>query len=357
MPRVVRVVCGLAVVVGVLGEVRPAEAQWRRYPRGYGRYGWGGFAQDPASGYMAGLGSFARGEGAYEVQHAQAQSLNEQTAVRWNQELRARQQELQAERAKKAARDRVATDARLVRDYLENGTTLNQLLYRIASFDPLAIRAARVGAPLSAQAIREIPFEWDSEAISLCLDQMLGRGELPESLASEELAPERQALSKAVQKAIAEDRTGDVSPAAAKAVSSAVNALHAKYESKVSTLEPSYSDGEVVLTTLGSLTRLLNDPGMKKALAELEQMKEVSVGKLVAFMQAFNLRFGPATTPDQVALYAELGRLLPQVLEQLSKSPPPDAPPSASKSDMPSAAREAFKGMNWKDLEAHSRSK
>jgi len=55
-------------------------------------------ATDPASGYMAGLGSFARGQGVYELLDAKAQAINVQTMTQWNQQLRARQKELQQQK-------------------------------------------------------------------------------------------------------------------------------------------------------------------------------------------------------------------------------------------------------------------
>ena len=60
-----------------------APAQWF-YPIGYGRYGWGGWGSDPAAGLMAGLGSYARGKGAYELDKAKADAINAKTAIAWN---------------------------------------------------------------------------------------------------------------------------------------------------------------------------------------------------------------------------------------------------------------------------------
>ena len=75
---------------------------------------------------------------------------------------------------------------------LRDGTTLNNLLYQILDSDPKAARTGRVKAPISPAAIREIPFEWDSEAISVCLDQMTGRDSLPPALMQPAFAEEPQ---------------------------------------------------------------------------------------------------------------------------------------------------------------------
>src|SRR4051794_14336167 len=103
MPRILQVAC--LVAMGVGGVAEQAHAQ-RFYPGGYGRYGWGGWGMgmglggggvDPAAGYMAGLGTFARDQGVYQVENARAQSINLDTMIKWNKELRARQQQLKIE--------------------------------------------------------------------------------------------------------------------------------------------------------------------------------------------------------------------------------------------------------------------
>ena len=48
---------------------------------------------------------------------------------------------------------------------------------------------------------------------------------------------------------------------------------------------------------------MLNDPSMKKFLAGLEEGKERTVGDLITFMNAYNLRFGPATSDRQIEIY------------------------------------------------------
>ena len=50
------------------------------------------------------------------------------------------------------------------------------------------------------------------------------------------------------------------------------------------------------LKTLAGLVRMLGMPDTKEAFDELKKVKSTSVGNLLAFMQTFNLRFGPATT-------------------------------------------------------------
>ncbi len=72
---------GLLLALNILAS--DAGAQWG-YPRGYGGYGMSKWGQDPGAGYMAGLGSFARGQGAYQEDKAKADAINVETMVKWN---------------------------------------------------------------------------------------------------------------------------------------------------------------------------------------------------------------------------------------------------------------------------------
>ena len=106
MHRFASVAIGLPLFLYLLAT--DASAQWG-YPRGYGGYGMSQWGADPAAGYMAGLGSYARGQGVYQVQKAKADSINVDTMLKWNRALRARQAVLREEKRKKAAPGRCRT--------------------------------------------------------------------------------------------------------------------------------------------------------------------------------------------------------------------------------------------------------
>ena len=79
---------GCSIGLSMVGST--ARAQWM-YPGGYGGYGMSRWGADPAAGYMAGLGSYARGQGVYALEKAKADAINVETMVKWNKALRARQ--------------------------------------------------------------------------------------------------------------------------------------------------------------------------------------------------------------------------------------------------------------------------
>ena len=87
---------------------------------------------------------------------------------------------------------------------LEDGTTLNRMLMQIYGFDPNASRSSRARCRSALAAVREIPFQWNTEALTLCLDQMTARG-APEPLNDAFFATNRTAVGQAVDAAL--DRT------------------------------------------------------------------------------------------------------------------------------------------------------
>jgi hypothetical protein len=344
----------------LLAPTGPAEAQFG-FPRGYGRYGWGGFnvniANDPAAGYMAGLGSYARDQGTYQVENANARAINAETMLRWNQALRARQRELRAEQQQAAARREAEREARVKGYELRDGTTLNNLLLQVLEFDPGLTRSSRAGATLNPAAIREIPFEWDSEAITICIDQMTGKDSLPGVLMDPKFVEERNDLRAAVEAAIREDTTGSVSPKTSQAVSDAIDRFRDKFVKGTPGFDPGYSDSSGYFSTLASLVRLLNDPSMKKVLGGLEDSRPRTLGDLIAFMNAYNLRFGPSASPRQVGIYEQLIPALTALRDGLNAAPAPSTPADKTGDNLKAAARGVFQGMGWDQLQAHARSK
>jgi hypothetical protein len=352
MRRLWMVAIGLLLGLNLL--VTEAGAQMN-YPGGYGGYGMSQWGSSPEAGLMAGLGSYARGEGVYELDKAKADAIRADTMIKWNKALRARQAALRVEQQKESAEREVEREARLEQRQVTDGTTLNNLLAQIFDADPAVVKSAGAKAPISPSAIREIPFEWASEAITSCIDQMTGTGSIPPLLMDPKFVDERDALRAAVEPALKEDAKGDISPETRKRIDRAVADLRAKFLKNSADYQPGYQEAYDYLTTLASLNRMLHDPSMKKFLALLEEGKERTVGDLIAFMNAYNLRFGPAKSDRQVEIYTRLVPILTKVRDDVNAELGKPATLDKSGEGMKSAAKEAFKGMKWESLDAHSR--
>lgn len=346
----------LALAVGIFGTAwlaAPAQAQFM-YPGGFGGYGWNQWGADPAAGYMAGLGSFAKGKGEYLVDKAKADQINQETAERWNKALRARQRALQQDLAAEDARRlaQIGEEARIVS--IERGAALNLTLDRILAADAMATKSAALGLPLSAGVIRDIPFQGQTEAISMSLNQATaGEASWPAALRDSRLASLRAQVREAVEEALAEDVKGDVSDATGDKVEKAITALHDRFVAITSSIDPGFDKAESYLRTLAGLARLVHNPQFQKAIALLEEYKGGKIGDLIVFMHAFNLRFGPATTPRQRQIYRELSPILDQAANQIATAEArTTAAQDVDKTGKPflSAADEAFKGLKWEEM-------
>lgn len=335
------------------GAAAPVQAQWA-YPGGFGGFGFNQWGSNPASGYMAGVGAFAKGKGAYVLDQAQANAINQQTVEKWNKALRARQRALREERAEDEAQRIAQYSVETKQLRIENGSTLNYLLDRILAADSLATQAGALKLPLAARTVRDIPFESESEAISLSLNQLTAFESWPPVLRGDRLAPQRRAVRDAVEAALGEDVKGEVSVASQDRLNKAIDALRRRFVDTSPELSPDFRAGDQFLKTLAGLSRLIHNEQFREVIARLENYDGGAIGDLIVFMYAFNLRFGPATTTRQRAIYNQLGTALTQALDQIRAAKQEVAAGIAvdtTGKDFAVAAQQAFQSMSWREFD------
>jgi hypothetical protein len=149
--------------------------------------------------------------------------------------------------------------------------------------------------------------------MTICLDAMTTEGQWPLALRDEAFRSEREAVRKAVHDALKEDEQGNLEPETVNAVGTAVNNLRLAFEKRVPQDSPDYIPARDALKAMAGLTRMLDSSKIEKILAELEDYQGATLGDLLGFMQAFNLRFGPANSYKQRQIYM---KLYPMLAEQ-----------------------------------------
>jgi len=307
-----------------------AQAQFY-YPGGYGYtgYGFGGWGSTPQGSILRGLGAYAEEEGVYNYDTAVADSVEANTAMRlnqylWNSELEARRRYA----SQQAARLNLNNSQAKAREYrlrnnpspedIDSGAALNLILHQLT--DPKVIGGSGLrmaDAKVPASSIRGIPFRDETDAITLSLDQLTDPKSWPLPLRSDAFTPEREAYQKAIDDALAEDKEGTLKPETVARVRNAVATLARKVEAAIpKTQQPDHLQATNYVKGLAGLSRMLERPNVEAVLAQLEKMESTNVGNLVAFMHTYNLRFGPATTPKQSAVYREL---YPTMVDQRDK--------------------------------------
>ncbi len=344
----------LAIALASLGQDHRAEAQWGYGWGSYGGYAGGGGGQTVQGDMARGMGVLAAGAGQYNQQTAVARSINADTAMRWNQYVYQSQLEANRRYQQKMARKRYGNEVarEKIADRLRNdpeprdidsGDALNVAYDEIN--DPRvysrALKAAT--AKIGGQAIRDIPFQYAAAAISTSIHQVTTKGSAPAALKTPEFADERSALQ-ALGASIREKTDAGESPNPAD-LSKALTLIDAA-EARVVKVYPANSrertDATKYLKSLRGLLRMMQGPALDFLLAGAENRPEATLGQLLMFMQAYNLRFGPATTPRQREVYA---MLYPKLVALRAEVAPALAAASPSTLDGTEAAS-VFSGVN-----------
>jgi hypothetical protein len=308
---------GLAVGVALAIGAGDAQAQ-------YGLYGWGGWGGGVGTvqGSIArGLGYYDIGAGIYNEDTAVANSINEATIKDWNQYMFQSQQEANRREylrmARREQRDAASGDLILKRlrenptdRDIRNGDALNAILDQLE--DPrIHSSTLRLATdPIGSDVVRTIPFERASLAVTIALDQLAGKDGWPFALRSDRFAEERKAYEEAVNQALKEDEEGDLKPESLERMRAALRRLHDKFEASPPEDKIQKVEAENYLKTLYGMAKMLENPQVEQIIAELEKVPKTSLGSLLGFMHTYNLRFGPARTPKQEAVYEQLYPLL-----------------------------------------------
>jgi hypothetical protein len=322
MHRCLRFALGLAWFLSM--STGTAHAQ------GWGWGGWGGWGETPQGSIARGMGYFYQGLGQYNVDTAQARSINTDTYMRWNQYLY--EAHLEATRRYVAKRDGDAVknkasyneliknlqDHPTARD-VESGEALNAALDQLS--DPrISSSSMKIAtAPVDAKIIKDIPFHNASEAVTIVLSQIKAARQWPPALNGDRFIDEKLTFEELAEKAPKEDEIGEISPETLKKAHDLVSSLKAKLAAQpLGTIEAN-TEANRFVKTLSGLVRMLEKPDTKEALDQLRLVKSTTLGNLIAFMHVYNLRFGPATTPHQKLIYDQIFPALDEVRDRVMK--------------------------------------
>ncbi len=336
MLRSVRLVLSGVTLFAVLS---PAGAEAQYYGgAGFGSGGYGGFGGWTTSATgdeERGYGAEAAGVGLFEEENAVAGSINTNTLLRYNQYLYNSQLEAQrrynAYQSRRLNLDKAHYDARQARirdtptnEDIDNGDALNVLLNQLT--DPKIMRGSglrQADGSVSPEAIKDIPFRDETDALTISLDDLTDPEDWPLPLRSDAFKPEREAYKKAVDDALAEDKDGGtLKPETIAKVRDAVARLYQKVGDTIpKTKQPDHLQAINYLKGLAGLSKMLERPNVEKLLSELEKVKTTSVGNLIRFMHAYNLRFAPATTAKQRAVYQDLYPLMTSARDKVIGQP------------------------------------
>src|SRR5262249_36430747 len=211
-----------------------------------------------------------------------------------------------------------------------DGDALDVLLDELLNPAVAGASLSRIRTPLKAKVVQEIPFAFASEGMTICLDHMTMNEEWPLALRVEEFRPEREGLRKAVLAARDEDKEGDLEPKTIEAVQAAIDRFRVKFQQLVPQTSPDYVPAHDTIKAMAGITKMLYSPAVEQILAELEDYRGTTLGELLSFMQAFNLRFAPANSFRQRRIHLKLYPLLAEQANGPFGGPPSGASGTAT---------------------------
>src|SRR5262249_3897271 len=150
------------------------------------------------------------------------------------------------------------------------------------------------------------------------------------------LAGEREAFVSAVHDAKQQaQEQGELSSDAVARVQTTGRALYEKAKSPTIVATPTERNEALnYLKGMAALAKIAGHSETLQALKELKTIKTTHVANLIAFMHAYNMRFGPADSPAQRTAYRALypilkgdrDRIYASLDPQALKPPPPPDP-------------------------------
>lgn len=354
-----RMIAFAMILAAPLGS---ASAQWG-FPGGYGGWGWGGWGASTPIGDMAmGMGMFAAGMGTYNVNNAVATSINNETFQRYNEYLWQSQQlanqryrqSLEERRVenianRKAIRDRKRNNPE--QSDINSGDALNICLDEITNpkiYLP-ALKSSNLKIP--GRQIRSIPFLYASAALTVSVDELLSQKPPPEltNAVFEDDFTELRRLKDELKKQEAEQQ--QFNPDTVTKFQDQLKLMWKDVEKTYQRGSREFRLSQRYIKGLLGLSEMMNTPAMDVILADVDKRPEATIGELISFMKAFNLRFGAANTNSQRQVYNGLYPLLVRLRNEAS---PVDAgyaevKPSTDRLNRPG---DFFAGMDFEHFDA-----
>jgi hypothetical protein len=276
------------------------------------------------------VGFTAWGEGVYNLYTAQANSINTDTFIRWNEYVqdcyKLMSKEYNERNRAIMAKATAALNKRRER-YLNNpeeldlmkGDALYVILEKLRSPKISDSSYRSVSVPLPVDIIRKIPFKLNNrnEKFSMERLSMRGNGKWPVAFQFPEFELYRRAYERAVDTALEQAIEGKARQESIDAIGKAVDDLRSKL---VEVVRPDsqrlQSEALSQLDDLQSTVRQFQTQNVQRALGEIDKYSGTTVYDLKVFMQKYNLQFAEAKTPEERLLYTEL---YTRLREQLDK--------------------------------------
>jgi hypothetical protein len=305
-------------------------------PAVHGQGNYIGPGSTPQGDYLRGAGIAAWGMGQYNLNTAQAEAINLDTTIRFNEYVAA-----VANEANREYHARIYAESTKVKEFYKqnrarllespeahdvlDAAALNRLLESIqnSKVGESELRASQFRVPLSVDLIRKIPFKVGDAGERFSMDRLClkDKGTWTPALQDDRFLPYKKAYAQALDTALEQAIDGKMQETAIKALETASEELLTRLDQVIGQRDDwYYTEAKRRLTELRGTARLLTKEKVERAIAEIDKYSGTTVGDLIGFMQTHNLHFAKAETPEDRKLLPELYALLK---EQRDKLPNP----------------------------------
>jgi len=154
-----------------------------------------------------------------------------------------------------------------------------------------------------------------------------------------------KALDQQITEQIAEGKEPD--PATVEKLIAVIYAAEEKAARLLPRNTRARNEADRFLKGLHGLAAMLKTPAIDVILSGVENRPDATLGELLNFMTAFNLRFGVASTPQQRQIYSTLYPKLVQLRNEIAQALATSAAPRTSGTE----AEDFFAVMSDKDLQ------
>lgn len=351
----------LSAILG-LALLASGPAARAQYYSGWGGWGGGG-GQTPQGDYARGMGVFAAGAGYYNESTAEARSINANTAMNWNEYWYQSQQAVNKKYYAKMAARQQQNNAAQEQIYLRlrdnpnkydiyRGDALNVVLDQLSSPKVYVNGLKNASRKFPGEMIRDVPFQYASEAVTATVHSIMTKGSAPECLKKPPFRDDLAKLRDLGEKIRQEDESGDIDPETLDGISAVIADLQKKVAAGLQAGTKDRTDADRFLKAAMGLTKMLRTPAINVLLSGVDKHPETTVGELLSFMKAFNLRFGVADVPRERMVYDQLYPLMLTLRDEAFPNSPPTLPAEAEGNfDQPA---EFFSRMDDKSVDHQS---
>ena len=339
MSRSVKFIAALGLATLFAGSEARAQMY---YPGGYGGYGWRGWGggATPQGDMARGMGVFATGAGYYNEATAEARSINANTAMNWNEYMYQSQQAVNKKYyAKMAARQKelVAAQGSIYQRLHDNpnqydiyrGDAMNVVYDELCSPKVYINGLTSAAIKFPGDMIRDIPFQYASEALTATVHSVMTKGSAPKILKTETYKAEMDTLRELGAKVQKQDEDGQIDPETLDKLADAIVALQKKVADTLDFGSHDRNEADRFLKAAAGLTQMMRTPAINVLLADADNHPNTNVGQLLSFMKAFNLRFGAADDPREKMVYDQLYPLLLKLRDEAMPNAQASLPPEA----------------------------